>query len=174
MRVKSAIKDGDELIPAIYKTMTDDEAYEMFKDIYSEEVKQAMVDHCNEDRANLNQRKDSAMKQKRLEQLDKKECRFPSLSWFIQQKPKETKFMSDHCTGLCKDCEQPQLNLESLVKYMKKLCRCRTKLCPRWYCSCNLDEHGEVKETCDCGGCDCDECMKCEVSVYILTCSFKM
>ena len=95
-------------------------------------------------------------KQKLLDMLIRKQTRFPSFSWFLQQKPKETKFRSDHCTGLCKDCEGPQLNLDSLTKFMRKLCRCRSKLCPKWICSCDLDDNGEVKDHCDCDPCDCD------------------
>ena len=162
-RPKSALKDGEEVIPSIYQTLTDSEAYTVFKDNYNEEVREAMEKHCAEVRLKVTQRKESGGKQKLFEMLLKKQTRFPSFSWYKKQKPKETKFRSDHCTGLCKDCEGPQLNLESLKKYMRKLCRCNSKLCPEWICSCDLDD-GEVKEHCDCDPCDCDECLKCEVS----------
>ena len=164
-RPKSALRDGEEVIPAIYQTLTDSEAFAVFKDNYHEEVREAMEKECNDVRISVEGRRDSGSKQKLLDMLIRKQTRFPSFSWFLQQKPKETKFRSDHCTGLCKDCEGPQLNLDSLTKFMRKLCRCRSKLCPKWSCSCDLDENGEVKEHCDCDSCDCDECLKCEVSV---------
>ena len=77
-RPKSALKDGNEVIPAIYQTLTDSEAYAVFKDIYSDEVRDAMMEDCNQVRVKLETRNNSARKQKQLELLQKKETRFPS------------------------------------------------------------------------------------------------
>ena len=64
-----------------------------------------------------------------------------------QEKDIDVWILSFHCTGLCKDCEGPQLNLDSLTKFMRKFCRCRSKLCPKWICSCDLDENGGSQGT---------------------------
>ena len=154
-----------EVIPAIYQTLTDSEAYTVFKDNYHEEVREAMEKECNDVRKRVDGRRDSESKQKLLNMLIRKQTRFPSFSWFLQRKPEETKFRSDHRTGLCKVCEGQQLNLDSLTKFMRKLCRCRSKLCPNWICSCDLDENEEVRGHCDCDPCDCEECLKCEVGI---------
>lgn len=168
-RPKAALKDGEERIPAIYQTLTDKEAYSIFEDMYKAEVNQTMIEECNKLRAEVNLRNDSQLKAKLLAQISKKETRFPSMSWFLQQKPKETKSRSDHCTGLCRDCEGPQLNYDCLIKYQKKFCNCRTKECPKWFCACDTDEFGNLPAICSCDPCDCDECLKCEVRKYIAT-----
>ena len=162
-RPKAAIQDGSEKIPAIYQTLTDREAYTVFEEMYKEEVKDAMKDDCNKSREKLERSSASQLKQKKLDLIEKKENRFPSQTWFLKQKPKETKARSDHCTGLCGDCEGPQLNYDTLRKRKQKMCKCKTKMCPMWFCTCDLDEEGEVRAECTCDPCFCDECMKCKV-----------
>ena len=166
-RPKAAIKDGSETIPIIYQTLTDKEAYAAFKEIYEEDVENAMAKNCEEMKEKLNKTSDTKLKEKKMTFIEKKKNRFPSLSWFIEQKPKETKPSSDHCTGLCKDCEGPQLNYETLRKYKKSLCQCKRKMCPNWFCTCDVDEFGEILEGCECDPCSCDDCCQCQVRVCI-------
>ena len=137
-RPKAALKDGNEKIPAIYQTLTDRECYTVFEDTYKGEVKEAMKENCDAIQEKLNNRSESALKQKKLDQLEKKMARFPSLTWFLNQKPKETKTRSDHCTGLCFNCEGPQLNYDTLRRAKKKFCQCKTKRCPNWFSPVNL------------------------------------
>ena len=164
-RPKAAIKDGNETIPIIYQTLTDKEAYSAFKEIYVNDVKEAVAADCNLLLEKLESISDTKLKEKKLEFIEKKKSRFPSLSWFLKQKPKETKASSDHCTGLCKDCEGPQINFEILRKHKKSLCQCQTKMCPNWFCTCELDEFEEVPSVCDCAPCLCDACSKCQVNI---------
>ena len=110
----------------------------------------------------------SKQKRKKLEFIMRKEERFPSFGWFMGQKPKETKVRDDHCTGLCKDCEGPQINYEALRIFKKKMCKCKTKECPSWFCMCEQDDFGETTPGCDCDVCSCDNCLKCEVRYDVL------
>ena len=158
-RPKAALKDGTETIPAIYQTLSDKESYAFFEDVYKEEVTDAIKKDCTDLIDKLSKRSDSNLKTKKIEFVSKKETRFPSMGWFISQKPKETKPRSDHCTGLCKDCEGPQLNYDILRKFKKRLCFCKTKRCPNWFCRCDP----EAEEECDCDPCFCDMCKKCQV-----------
>ena len=123
-----------------------------------------MQEHCRESRNKLENWPDSKLKQTKLDSLNRKENQFPSKTWFVAQKPKETKSRSDHCTGLCADCEKPQLNYDTLRKWKRKLCKCGTKPCPLFSCTCDLDDEGEVPLECACEPCCCKECMKCQVS----------
>ena len=162
-RPKANIKDGTETIPAIYQTLTDKEAYATFEDMYKQDVSAAMEVECLGLMEKLNKSSDSIQKQKKMEFVQRKKTRFPSMSWFLSQKPKETKARSDHCTGLCRNCEEPQLNFDVLRKFKKSLCYCKTKRCPNWVCSCDLDDNDEVVEGCDCEPCFCNDCLQCQV-----------
>ena len=77
--------------------------------------------------------------------------KFPSKTWFLEQRPPEVKIINDHTTGLCKVgslifivlthyllqmCESTRINFEKFVKEMKKLCSCKTKDCRNWECTC--------------------------------------
>ena len=163
-RPKAAIKDGGETIPAIYQTLTDKEAFATFEDIYKQEVTEAIKAEFKIMREKLNNYSDTKLKQRKLEFILKKEERFPSMAWFMHQRPKETKTRSDHCTGLCRNCEEPQLNYETIRKFKKSLCYCNSKRCPSWFCLCDLDDNGEVPDECDCETCSCDKCQKCQVN----------
>ena len=77
-RPKSALRDGEKVIPAIYQTLTDSEAYTVFKDNYHEEVREAMENECIDMRKGVDGRRDSGSKHKLLNMLTKKQTRFPS------------------------------------------------------------------------------------------------
>ena len=167
-RPKAALKDGNETIPAIYQTLTDKEAYAFFEEMYRQEVTEALQKDCRLMEEKLSKFSDSSKKRQKLEFIQKKKDRFPSFGWFMNQKPKETKARSDRCTGLCRDCEEPQLNYETLRKFKKRFCVCHTKRCPNWFCSCELDENEDVSQDCECDSCFCDMCKKCEVRNILL------
>ena len=135
----------------------------MFEDNYKQQVMEAIQEDCNNLEEKLNHCSESIQKQKKMEFIQRKRARFPGLSWFLQQKPKETKTRSDHCTGLCRDCEEPQLNYETLRKFKKSICVCGTKKCPNHICSCEPAETGELTDECDCDPCYCNDCQKCQV-----------
>ena len=73
--------------------------------------------------------------------------RFPSITWYLEAKPSEVKWMNDHTTGLCKVCidityldtmntikifnqmdEAARINYDAVVIAAKRSCVCRTKV----------------------------------------------
>ena len=163
-RPESAITDGNEKVPARLQVLTNDEAYEQFKDNYKEKVHDVMKEHCEKIRLKYEKIPDSANKLKILESLERKENLFPGKTWFLQQKPPETKVNKDHSTGLCKDCQEGHLNYETLLKFLKKTCDCRTDRCPNYVCIC------QVPDDCQCSGeCECQDCISCQVKIFICT-----
>ena len=73
--------------------------------------------------------------------------RFPSITWYLEAKPSEVKWMNDHTTGLCKVCidityvdtintmkifyqmdEAARINYNAVVIAAKKSCVCCTKV----------------------------------------------
>ena len=90
--------------------------------------------------------------------------RFPGLTWYIEQKPKEVKPLCDHTTGLCHLCESARENYRTMIRTMKRLCVCGTRMCPNFECFCPFQENDEeATGPCDCSPCDCEDCKKCKV-----------
>ena len=145
-----------ETIPQRLQVMTNDEAYDQFKAKYSSQVKSSMKRKCDAVRAkHLNATK---YNQSVNERLDRMEERFPSIDWFLKRKPAETKTNNDHTTGLCKDCHSAQVNYNTLMRFAKSNCQCKTSNCPNWNCFCI--EEGD----CTCNpACSCDDCTACQV-----------
>ena len=161
-RPASAVSDGSEKLPARLQVLTNDEAYEVFKDKYEEKIHNVMKEHCEKIRSKYEMIPESLNKEKILASLDRKENIFPSKTWFLQQKPLKTKINNDHSTGLCKDCQEGQLNYESLLKFAKKACTCRTDRCPNYVCIC------EDLDVCNCSEeCKCQDCLSCQVRTSI-------
>jgi hypothetical protein len=102
-RLRKVVKDGEETVPTKYQTMTNDECYQSFKESCTQEIGFIMKEHARQIVQTHSKRPDSTDKQWRLkyatEELPRK---FPSLSWFVDQRPAEVKMMHDHTTGLCK------------------------------------------------------------------------
>ena len=92
---------------------------ESFKENYIMEVGEIRWIHNEEMVEIYKKRKDSPDKNYRINYacniLPKK---FPSFSWWLEQRPCEVKTMHDHATGLCK------VNICSKLLYFLKLCRC--------------------------------------------------
>ena len=147
---------GGETIPQRLQVMTNDDAYQQFKEKYSHKVEAAMKRKCESLRAkHLAKTSYNTAVNARI---DKMEGLFPSKGWFITKKPPETKVNNDHTTGLCKDCYSAQENFNTLQKYAKSNCHCKTTLCPNWNCFCG--EEGD----CQCDPvCSCDDCASCQV-----------
>ena len=159
-RPTSAVSDGSEKLPARLQVLTNDEAYEQFKDKYKDKVHGVMKEHCDKIRSKYEGSKESSNRDKILSSLKRKEITFPSKTWFLQQKPPKTKLNHDHSTGLCKDCQEGQLNYESLLKFVKKMCCCRTDMCPNFVCIC------EDFDDCNCSReCECEDCESCQVKL---------
>lgn len=160
-RPSAAMKDGDETIPTLYQVVTDDEAYEQFKDHDRERVRVEMQKVCEEIRNKYMQKDDSETKQKTMEILRRRENLFPSKTWFLARKPPQTKLMDDHSTALCRDCVSSDTNYETIYKFCKKFCKCGSRDCPSWVCNCEEED----PDHCECQhDCTCDDCSKCEVS----------
>ena len=83
--------------------MTHEEAYQSFKETCTEEVRSLMEEHCRRLLEEVSRRPPSTDKDYRMELArDKIPKRFPSESWFLEQRPPEVQFCNDHATGLCK------------------------------------------------------------------------
>lgn len=162
-RPDKVLNDGCETIPTRLQIMTDDEAYEQFKEDNEEKVKAVMKSYCDDKRLNYTNKKDSKYKARVLETLDRMQDRFPGKGWFLKTKPPQTKANNEHSTGNCKDCYSIELNYETLLKAARKNCKCRTDSCQGWQCTCELEE-GETDEDCSCSKvCHCDVCDQCQV-----------
>ena len=61
-----------------------------------------MMEYSKEQKEKYGKRQDSADKEYRLKYAESLPNKFPSKSWFIEQRPLEVKMMHDHSTGLCK------------------------------------------------------------------------
>ena len=159
-RPQTSIKDGEETVPTIWQVVTDDEAYEQFKENEIESVRQVMKKNCEKVREKYRNMENSETKRKTMENLDKRENLFPSRTWFLAQKPPQTKLLDDFSTALCKECNEALLNFETLAKYCRKFCKCQTSKCPNWVCGCTADDI----ENCECEDvCNCDDCKTCQV-----------
>ena len=101
-RITTVVKDGEETVPTRYQTTTDDEAYLGFKETCADEVSSIMLEYSKEQKAKYENRQDSADKEYRLKYAESLPGKFPSKSWFIEQRPPEVKMIHDHSTGLCK------------------------------------------------------------------------
>ena len=144
--------------------MTDDEAYQLFKDNYTLQVQDALKEHCKIMREDVRKRPESNKKQKMLDVIDKKETLFPSRTWFLRQKPPETRVNCDHTTGNCRDCDSSRMNYETVRRFVKSVCKCYTKECPKWICYCEPNEDDDNDpEDCKCDPCDCVTCRTCQV-----------
>ena len=137
--VSKAVKDDKEDRPTRYQTMTNQETYESFRENCSVEVGEIMLRHSEEMVKIYKKRKDSPHKNYRKDYA----CnilpnKFPSFSWWLEQRPCEVKTMHDHTTGLCKVnicskllyffqivqvCETARINYKSVLKTMKRTCR---------------------------------------------------
>ena len=161
-----AIEEGGQTVPTRYQDKTDKECYENFKEECEEKVKVKMTKVANEMISNLTKRPDTMDKQRRLEYAQSLPDKFPSPDWYIALRPAETKPLCDHTTGLCHVCESAKQNFSSLVQAVKKVCKCGTKSCPRWFCACPILADGEDEDEtpCLCPPCECEVCLTCKVS----------
>ena len=102
-RPNKAAKDGEETVPTRFQVTTNEEAFQSFKEQYSDQVEQIMLREAKEQEERLLKRKDSEDKENRLQYVRTKlPKKFPCLSWFIEQRPQEVKLMNDHSKGMCK------------------------------------------------------------------------
>ena len=164
-RPGTAVKDADETRPTIYQIISDQESYDEFKEHYENPVRSAMKLHVDTLKNKMANDTDTASKRNRMGRLDRKLAVFPGKTWFLSQKPPETKPMHDHTTGLCKICEGFRLNYDTALKVTKKNCDCQTRNCENFFCSCLPDENGEVPAVCGCSVCDCQDCLDCKVGL---------
>ena len=78
--------------------LTNDEAYKHFKENYKEKVHEVMKEHCNKIKMKYEKIPDSENKRKILDSLARKVNLLPGKTWFLQQKPPQTKINQDHST----------------------------------------------------------------------------
>ena len=60
-------------------------------------------------------------------------------------------------------CESARINFETVTREAKRNCKCCTKLCPNWECTCIGEEDTGDLGNCTCPVCDCDTCTSCQV-----------
>ena len=153
------VDESGETIPRRLQILTTDEAYNKFEEYYTIRVKEAMKRKCDQIRAKHTSK--SSYNAKVNERLNRMENMFPSKSWFVSRKPCQTTMNQDHTTGLCKDCYSAQVNYDTLLKYVRRNCYCKTEDCPNWICLCSED-------VCQCDTvCRCDDCESCQVRIKI-------
>ena len=159
-RPKTALKDGKETVPTIWQVVTDDEAYAQFKENDCEPVRNVMERYCDQTREKYRNKKDSDSKRKTMAILERRQNAFPGKTWFLARKPPQTKFMDDFSTALCKECNEALLNYETIRRYCRKFCKCKTSSCPNWVCECDEDD----SDNCECEEvCRCEDCESCQV-----------
>ena len=93
------LQDGIETVPTRLQDRTDAECYTDFKDEYEGEVGRMMVKYGEQLTEKASQRPDTKDKKRRLAFAERIKSKFPSLSWYILQKPAEVCPMNDHSTG---------------------------------------------------------------------------
>ena len=86
-------------MPTRLQDMTDLECYQDFKDEYEAEVGRVMELHGEKLRDKVSRWPNSEDRQRRLAFALEVKSKFPSLSWYILQKPAEVRPMHDHSTG---------------------------------------------------------------------------
>ena len=93
------------MVPIRYQTTTDKESFEAFRECYQEQVKQLITAKCDLLRPHIERRPDSVDKERGFLYLTEMPNKFPSLDWYIEQKPAEVKLKCDLTTRLCEACE---------------------------------------------------------------------
>ena len=93
------MQDGEETVPTRLQDRTDAECYKDYKDEYGAEVGRAMVHYGEKLKEKVSKWPDSKDKEKRLVFSEKVKDKFPSLTWYIMQKPAEVRPINDHTTG---------------------------------------------------------------------------
>ena len=86
-------------MPTRLQDRTDVECYQDYKDEYGAEVGRAMVQYGERLKLKVSKWPESEDRLKRLAFAEKVKGKFPSLSWYITQKPAEVRPMNDHTTG---------------------------------------------------------------------------
>ena len=159
-----ALEEGGETIPTRYQDKTDRECYLNFKEECQGKIKIAMQKVADEMKTSLSTRPDTADKRRRVEYAESLPDKFPSQDWFIDQRPKETKPLCSHTTGLCHLCEGAKQNFANIVNTVKRCCSCGSHSCPNFTCACPLAEDDDEETPCECPPCECSVCMTCQVS----------
>lgn len=169
---RKAVEENGETLPTRYQDKTDKECYLDFKEECEGKVTIEMQKVAAEMIGKLNQRPDTADRKRRLEYAESLSDKFPSLDWYLEQRPKETKPLCNHTTGLCHLCEAAKENFANIVNAVKRRCRCGSHLCPNFSCACPIPEDGGEEAPCSCPPCECELCRNCQVGYEFIIFSF--
>ena len=134
-------------VPIRWQTTTNEEAYESFNTMHTADVRNIMVEHAKKYKEIYINRPESADRTYRLKYAEEIPSRFPSITWYLEAKPSEVKWMNENTTGLCKVCidktyldtmntmkilyqmdEAARINYDAVVIAAKRSCVCRTKV----------------------------------------------
>ena len=101
-KLRKALKDDEETLPTRWQTTTNAEAYESFRDMYSEDIREIMTLFARKYKEKFLHRPPSADQTYRLKYAEEIPNKFPGITWYLDRKPPEIKLMNDYSTGLCK------------------------------------------------------------------------
>ena len=101
-RLVKVVKDDQEVVPTRWQTTTNEEAYESFQQMHTEDIRKIMSEHAKKYKETYINRPHSADRTYRLKYAEGIPDRFPGITWYLETKPPEVKWMNDHTTGLCK------------------------------------------------------------------------
>ena len=63
-------------------------------------------------------------------------------------------------------CQAARINYGELIKFLKRECKCNSKLCPNWECTCMADDENGKLGDCSCPSCDCLSYTSCQVHIF--------
>ena len=158
-----AVEENGETLPTRYQDKTDKECYLDFKEECEGKVKIEMKKVAAKMKEKLALRPDTPDRKRRVDYAESLSDKFPGQAWYIKQRPKETKLLCNHTTGLCHLCEAAKENFTNIVNAVKRRCRCGSHSCPNFACACPIPDDDEEEAICSCPPCECELCRNCQV-----------
>ena len=158
-----AVEENGETQPTRYQDKTDKECYLDFKEECEGKVKIEMKKVAAKMKEKLALRPDTPDRKRRVDYAESLSDKFPGQAWYIEQRPKETKPLCNHTTGLCHLCEAAKENFTNIVNAVKRRCRCGSHSCPNFACACPIPDDDEEEAICSCPPCECELCRNCQV-----------
>ena len=101
-KLRKTLKDDEETLPTRWQTTTNSEAYESFRELYSEDIREIMTHFARKYKEKFLDMPPSTDRTYRLKYAEEIPNKFPSITWYLDKKPPEIKLMHDYSTGLCK------------------------------------------------------------------------
>ena len=100
--MRKTLKDDEEPLPTCWQTTTNAEAYESFRDTYSDDIRKIMTHFARKYKEKFLHWPPSADRTYQLKYAEEIPHRFLGITLYTDRKPPEIKLMNDYSTGLCK------------------------------------------------------------------------